>query len=40
MLVFNYPGQLYTLFDPDITYDNIAIAKVLDSILYDLDSAK
>jgi hypothetical protein len=37
VILFNLPGQAYTLFNPEKTYDNIYMGSLLDLFLYNLD---
>ena len=37
VLLFNYPGQSYTMFQPGTKFNNIGIAQAVDQILFDLE---
>ena len=40
IILFNYPGQLFTLYDEEKLFNNEEIAKILDELILDLEKQK
>ena len=38
LIMFNYPGQTFTIFDEDEVFNNVAIAKIIDNILFEVEA--